>query len=82
MPYPSSGPKKENLREIIYLQGDFTTMMQNFSKDAWIRHEVFVLAVVILICSCSGAKGVGWLNSCARSKMVNPFIKIFGKNVI
>ncbi len=39
-------------------------MMQNFSKDAWIRHEVFVLAVVILICSCSGKheqKGLGGL---------------------
>ena len=40
MPYASSGQKKENLNEIIFLAGDVTKMTSNFSKESWSRHEV------------------------------------------
>ena len=40
MPYPSSGPAKENVKEIIFHAGDITKMTQNFSKESWTRHEV------------------------------------------
>jgi hypothetical protein len=50
MPYPSNGPKKENLREIIFAGGDITKMTQNFSKDAWTRHEVFMLIFYLSFC--------------------------------
>ena len=40
IPYASSGPKKANLNEIVFAEGDLTMMTANYSTSMWVKHKV------------------------------------------
>ena len=39
IPYASSGPKKANLNEIVFAEGDLSMMTANYSTSMWVKQK-------------------------------------------